>query len=93
MYVPRHGLCIEHQLPWPGDYGRFINKRLEDVMTIEHTDIEQTSNTPHKPARPMKFIKDDQGEYWLCDSDVDPSEDLAIQGCWRYEEMAFTRDD
>lgn len=47
----------------------------------------------HHAARPMKVFMDDKGEPWLCDSDVDPSKDLADQGCWRCGEMAFTRTD
>ena len=44
---------------------------------------------PHKPARPMKFVKDKNGNGWLCDFDVDPNEDLEKQGYWRCDEMAF----
>jgi hypothetical protein len=37
----------------------------------------------------MKFVKDKNGDGWLCDSDVDPGKDLEAQGCWRCEEIAF----
>ena len=47
----------------------------------------------HNAVRPMKVIIDDKGEPWFCDSDVEPSKDLASQGCWRCGEMPFTRDD
>ncbi len=43
----------------------------------------------HKPARPMRFIRDKQGNGWLCDKDVDMDGDLEAQGCWRCEDMAF----
>lgn len=43
----------------------------------------------HKPARPMKFFKDDNGYGWLCDRDVDTNRDPREQGCWRCDEMAF----
>lgn len=43
----------------------------------------------HEAARPMKFVQDMNGDGWLCDKDVDPAKDLAGQGCWRCEEMAF----
>ena len=43
----------------------------------------------HKPARPLKFFKDKNGNGWLCDTDVDPEADPAAQGCWRCDEMAF----
>ena len=44
---------------------------------------------PHKPARPLIYVKDKQGGSWLCDIDVDTNGDLAAQGCWRCEDMAF----
>jgi len=43
----------------------------------------------HQPSRPLKFFKDKEGHGWLCDKDIDPSQDLEAQGCWRCEEMAF----
>lgn len=43
----------------------------------------------HRAARPMKYVKDEDGNGWLCDSNVDTSGDLEAQGCWRCEEMAF----
>jgi hypothetical protein len=45
--------------------------------------------SPHKSARPLKYIRDKDGNGWLCDKDVDPNRDLKEQGCWRCEEMAF----
>ena len=50
--------------------------------------IPVTTDT-HKPARPMKFIKDKDGNGWLCDKDVNIDGDLEAQGCWRCEDMAF----
>ena len=47
----------------------------------------------HHAARPMKVIPDRSGEYWICDQNVDPSGDLAEQGCWRCGDLAFTADD
>jgi len=47
----------------------------------------------HHAARPMKVIPDKSGEYWICDANVDPSGDLAEQGCWRCGDLAFTADD
>lgn len=44
---------------------------------------------PHKAARPMKYVKDQEGNGWLCDKGVDPAGDLRKQGCWRCDEMAF----
>jgi hypothetical protein len=34
-------------------------------------------------SRPMKVIIDTEGNPWICDYDVDPSGDLAAQGCWQ----------
>lgn len=49
----------------------------------------EASTATHKPARPMKFFKDKDGNSWLCDKDIDFGGDLEAQGCWRCEEMAF----
>jgi len=54
----------------------------------EDTRQDATTET-HKPARPLKFFKDANGDGWLCDKNIDPGADLAAQGCWRCEEMAF----
>jgi hypothetical protein len=47
----------------------------------------------HPSARPMEVVKDDHGEWWLCDKGVDTHHNLLKQGCWRCGELAFTRDD
>ena len=47
----------------------------------------------HPGARPLKVVKDPEGGLWICDKDVDPSGDLAEQGCWRCEDLPFTRND
>jgi hypothetical protein len=44
-------------------------------------------------ARPLRFVKDEAGEFWLCDKDVDVEGDLAAQGCWRCRDLAFTASD
>ena len=42
-----------------------------------------------KPGtRPIKVYVDDDGEYWLCDADVDPtSKDFREQGCSAHSEI------
>jgi hypothetical protein len=42
-----------------------------------------------KPGtRPVKVYVDDDGEYWLCDADVDPtSKDFREQGCTAHSEI------
>jgi CRP-like cAMP-binding protein len=44
---------------------------------------------PHQAARPLKYVKDREGNGWLCDKGVNPRGDLRKQGCWRCDEMAF----
>ncbi len=34
--------------------------------------------TPHK-----KVVENGKGNPWICEPDVDPSKDLAAQGCWQ----------
>ena len=36
-------------------------------------------------GRSMKVVVDGNGNPWICDHDVDPSKDLAEQGCWQLE--------
>ena len=43
----------------------------------------------HMPTRPIEYLKDKDGEEWLCDKKVDPNRDLEKQGCWRCNEMVF----
>ena len=49
------------------------------------------SNVPqsHTAARPLKYVKDQDGNGWLCDIDIDADGDLEAQGCWRCGEMPF----
>ena len=49
--------------------------------------------SPHQAARSMKVVMDERGDPWLCDAGTNPKGDLAIQGCWRCGDMAFTRND
>jgi hypothetical protein len=41
-----------------------------------------------KPGvRPIKVFVDEDGEYWICDADVDPeSKDFRKEGCTSYSE-------
>ena len=56
---------------------------------MKANDGSNANTRTHEPARPMKFLRDRDGDGWLCDMDVDPSGDLEAQGCWRCGEMAF----
>jgi len=44
-----------------------------------------------KPGtRPVKVFVDKQGEYWLCDANVDPnSTDFRKSGCTAYSEVSM----
>ncbi len=44
----------------------------------------------HHTARPMHVITDRGGNRWLCDAEVNLTDDLPGQ-CWECGEMAFTR--
>jgi hypothetical protein len=54
----------------------------------DDTRIEAATET-HKPARPLRYFRDAEGNGWICDKDIDPDGDLEAQGCWRCEDMAF----
>jgi hypothetical protein len=79
-----------------------INEVVKDLvrskeLLITYRDHRHYAEIPvrelHVAARPMKVVVDAQGESWICDHDVDPSKDLAAQGCWRCGEMSFTSED
>lgn len=55
----------------------------------ETNNTETTTVSAHKAARPLKYVKDKEGNGWLCDADIDLNGDLKAQGCWRCEDMAF----
>jgi hypothetical protein len=46
-----------------------------------------------KPGtRPIKVYVDDDGEYWICDADVDPtSKDFREQGCSAHSEIHLVK--
>ena len=51
----------------------------------------ETGAEAHQAARPLVYIKDKDGNGWLCDKgkELDTNRDLREQGCWRCDEMAF----
>ncbi len=59
-----------------------------DVKSYTEPGLEDPTPT-HHASRPLKFVKDRDGNGWLCDKHVDPVGNLAEQGCWRCEDMAF----
>ena len=42
-------------------------------------------------ARPIKIMVDGEGEYWICDSDVDPSGDFLSQGCAAHSDVHLVK--
>jgi hypothetical protein len=44
---------------------------------------------PEYPGRSLEFVRDSEGNGWLCDKGVDPNDDLRTQGCWRCDEVTF----
>lgn len=62
-------------------------------MNVQSGEAFWAEPEPHKAARPMKVVVDDDGCPWLCDSDVDQEKDLRKQDCWNCGEVAFTRND
>ena len=62
-------------------------------MDAKNGDTVNVGTEPHNAARAMKVVEDSDGSRWLCDADVDETEDLKEQGCWRCEDLQFTRND
>lgn len=48
--------------------------------------VELPFNNPARGSRIMKVVVDAKGNPWICDQNVDPSKDLAEQGCWQLQE-------
>ena len=59
-------------------------KPTKDVMP-EYPDYYE----PEYPGRPLEYVKDKDGNGWLCDKGIDKSKDLRAQGCWRCDEVTF----
>jgi hypothetical protein len=47
----------------------------------------------HPGGRPLRIVVDADGEVWLCEKDVDETEDLERQGCWRGRDVEITTSD
>jgi hypothetical protein len=55
--------------------------------------VEIPINDMSRGSHPMKVVEDQEGNPWICDHDVDPSKDLAEQGCWQLREEDSSRND
>jgi len=65
------------------------NDEKFDVMKT--TESELGHGLVHRGGRHMKMVKDNGGNWWLCDKTADPKKDLFTQGCWGCDEVIFTR--
>jgi hypothetical protein len=69
----------------------------EEALVFTYRDpcsyVEAPASASRRAARPMKVLRDGEGEYWICDAGVDPAKDLGAQGCWRCGSVPFTRND
>jgi hypothetical protein len=52
--------------------------------------VEMPFNDVSRGAPPMKVVVDGKGNPWICAHNVDPSKDLAAQGCWQLSEEDAT---
>ena len=55
--------------------------------------VEIPLNELSRRSHTMKVVVNGKGNPWICDHEVDPSRDLAEQGCWQLREEDTTRDD
>jgi len=73
--------------------GKRINTRDEEEASMQGNKEarvdDYTDLCCHPAVRPLIWVKDVQGFSWLCDNDVNPSQDFRSQECWRCDEIAF----
>lgn len=62
-------------------------------MSAREDEIAYVGTGHHAAARPMRVVTDRNGYTWLCDAGVDEKKRLTEQGCWRCDEVPFTRHD
>ena len=63
----------------------------EDVMNAKKDIMPEYPEyfEPEYPGRPLEYVKDRDGNGWLCDKGVDRNKDLREQGCWRCDDVTF----
>ena len=64
-----------------------MSKSGPDKTKPREVSIEERSSG----SLPVKVVVDSKGNPWICDCQVDPSKDLAAQGCWQLKEGGATR--
>ena len=58
----------------------------------EHTKLHIGKGILRPGTRPIKVYVDENGEYWICDADVDPkSEDFRKEGCAAHSEIHLVK--
>ena len=58
----------------------------------EHTKLHIGKGILRPGTRPIKVYVDENGEYWICDADVDPkSEDFRKDGCAAHSEIHLVK--
>ena len=79
-----------------------VKKALEDLLkerklVFTYRDpcsfVEIPINDVPRGSRPMKVVVDGKGNPWICDHGVDPTKDLAEQGCWQLREEGSGQDE
>ena len=79
-----------------------VKKVLEDLLKerkllFTYRDpcsfVEIPLNELSRGSHTMKVVVNGKGKPWICDHEVDPSRDLAEQGCWQLREEDTTPDD
>ena len=78
----------------------FHKETLGDERRLVMNNVQQKTKesphenfVPHKAARPMEVVKDEEGNLWLCDKGVAPKDGKKDNRCWRCGDNAFTRND
>ncbi len=66
---------------------------MDDGDAKTQNGCETRDTIDRRPARPLKVIVDEHGCPWLCDAGVNPTGDLAAQGCWRCHQMPGADDE
>ena len=79
-----------------------VKRALEDLLkerklVFTYRDpcsfVEIPINDVPPGSRPMKVVVDSKGSPWICDHGVDPTKDLAEQGCWQLREEGSGQDE
>jgi len=79
-----------------------VKRALEDLLkerklVFTYRDpcsfVEIPINEIPRGSLPMKVVVDGKGNPWICNHGVDPTKDLAEQGCWQVREEGSSQKD